>query len=535
MPIDVRLIISAQDRATRVLQGVGRSVGGLGNQFRQGGLAAGMMTGAIIGAGAAALKIASNIEQARIAFETMTGSVEATQKLLQELSDFAVKTPFDLPGVIAAAKQLMAMGSTVDTVIPDLKMLGDVAAGLSVPLWRLVINFGQVRAQGKLTGRELRDFAVAGVPLIDELAESLGVAKDEIAEMTRRGEIGFEDVRKVFIKMTSEGGKFEDLMTKQAKSFSGVMANVRDELIRMTAQIAGIAVSGEIREGSFFAVMKKAADALLISLQKLTPTLVKLSDWITKNKVVIFALAGAITAVLIVAIGALMATFGLSFVVLAKFMVIGALVGATIAALIESFNRARDTVKNWRDKLSRFFSETKSSAISNFEGMRNSIISVFDSIRNAIIGKVQEVKDFLSRNWATWGVRLQLPDFGAMFRRWQEGIPDWVRKRMEEMPFWLRPFAERKYVLTGGLQTGGIVPGTPGEAKLAVVHGGEKVIPHGVGETAGETKLEVHIHAGTILASKTEVREFAKMIYEELTNLARAQRKAPIELFNLQP
>lgn len=48
--------------------------------------------------------------------------------MLQNLSDFAAKTPFELPEVRQNAKQLLAMGVSTENVIPTLKALGDVAS-----------------------------------------------------------------------------------------------------------------------------------------------------------------------------------------------------------------------------------------------------------------------------------------------------------------------------------------------------------------------------------------------------------------------
>lgn len=48
--------------------------------------------------------------------------------MLEDLSDFAAKTPFELPEVRQNAKQLLAMGVSAENVIPTLKALGDVAS-----------------------------------------------------------------------------------------------------------------------------------------------------------------------------------------------------------------------------------------------------------------------------------------------------------------------------------------------------------------------------------------------------------------------
>ena len=174
------------------------------------------------------LNEAGEDEQVRIAFETMLGSAEAMEKKLKELEAFAIRTPFTLKGIKQNSKLLLGMGIEAEKLVPTLKFLGDVAAGLSVPLQRLALNFGQVRNQNKLTGRELRDFAVAGVPLLDELAKNLGKATKEIASMISAGDISFEDVEKAFESMTSGSGRFADLMTKQSKSLFGLMSNIQD-------------------------------------------------------------------------------------------------------------------------------------------------------------------------------------------------------------------------------------------------------------------------------------------------------------------
>lgn len=167
-------------------------------------------------------------EQTRIAFETMLGSAEAMEEKLRELEDFAVRTPFTLKGIKASSKQLLAMNIEADKLLPTLKFLGDVSAGLSVPLSRLALNFGQVRNQNKLTGRELRDFAIAGVPLLDELAKNLGKTTSEIQKLISQGAISFPDVEAAFESMTSGSGRFADLMDKQSKSFFGILSNIQD-------------------------------------------------------------------------------------------------------------------------------------------------------------------------------------------------------------------------------------------------------------------------------------------------------------------
>ena len=185
------------------------------------------------------ITLADNLEQAKIAFTTMLWSEEKAIAMLQDLSDFAAKTPFELPEVRQNAKQLLAMGVSAENIIPTLKALGDAAAGTGADMTRLAMNYGQVITQGHLTGRELRDFLVNGIPLLDELAKNAGKSKEEIQNMISSGQISANDVTKAFETMTSEGGKFENLMYKQSATFTGLWSNFQDQLSQMGERIGG--------------------------------------------------------------------------------------------------------------------------------------------------------------------------------------------------------------------------------------------------------------------------------------------------------
>lgn len=173
-------------------------------------------------------KTLSEFEQLDVAFETMLGSADKANILVKDMLQFAAKTPFEIKEIGPTVKQLLAVGIESDNVLSTLKALGDVASGLSVPVSRLALNFGQIKTQGKLTGRELRDFSMAGVPLIAELSKMLNVADKDITDMVSRGEIGFDKVDQAFKNMTSSGGRFANLMERQAKTLGGMYSNFKD-------------------------------------------------------------------------------------------------------------------------------------------------------------------------------------------------------------------------------------------------------------------------------------------------------------------
>ena len=239
---------------------------------------------------------AAELEQQQISFETMLGSAEAAAKMLQELSDFASKTPFELQGIRGTAKQLMAMGIESDKIIPTMKALGDVSAGLSVDLDRIAYNYGQVKTQTKLTGVELKDFMRAGIPLLGALADVLETSEEKVKEMVTAGQVGFPVVEEAFRRMTSEGGQFENLMFKQSASLSGMLSNLNDNITRMS-EVIGTAL---------LPVAKELTDKFIEITEKITA-------WVEKNP----ELAATILKISL-AVTALMASMGLLGLILPR-------------------------------------------------------------------------------------------------------------------------------------------------------------------------------------------------------------------------
>ena len=214
------------------------------------------------------INVRGEIQQLGIAFETMLGSKERADRMMSDIVDMAKRTPFTLTDVATNAKQLMAMGIAADEVIGTLKSLGDVAAGVSVPISRIAINYGQVRALGRLQSREIRDFAMAGIPIVEQLANMLGKTASEIYEMVDAGSVGFPLVEQAFKNMSGEGGKFYNLMEKQNSSLTGQIEKLKDEIQLMFNEI------GESQEGVIYGSIG-VASSLVENYERVGKTLME--------------------------------------------------------------------------------------------------------------------------------------------------------------------------------------------------------------------------------------------------------------------
>lgn len=242
MTNEISYILKLKDEATKTLDTFGSKLSQVSGKNIQEFGASMVKIGAgftAIGAGTALLtknliETASSFEQQAVAFNTLTGSVELGQKTLANLIDFAAKTPFEIPQILEQSKRLMAMGTSADDLIDIFRALGDVASGVGMEkLPQLVLAFGQIQARGQLMGTELRQLTEAGF----NLADAMGVTNGALMEMIENGEVGFEDVKKAFMDVTAEGGRFHDMMLNQSLTTAGQLSNLNDKITVLKASI----------------------------------------------------------------------------------------------------------------------------------------------------------------------------------------------------------------------------------------------------------------------------------------------------------
>lgn len=188
--------------------------------------------------------VRGEFQKLEVAFETMLQSKGKAEALMAQIVDTAAKTPFDLQGVANGAKQLLAYGVASENVNDTLIRLGDIAAGLSIPLGDLVYLYGTTMAQGRMFTMDLRQFQGRGVPMAEALAEVMGVTKQEVSALVTEGKVGFPEMQKAIESMTDAGGKFAGLMEKQSQTITGQISNLKDSIQQAFNEI------GEQSEGA---------------------------------------------------------------------------------------------------------------------------------------------------------------------------------------------------------------------------------------------------------------------------------------------
>lgn len=295
----------------------------------------GLVTAALGGVGIAAVKMAADMEQNKIAFTTMLGSAQAAESMLSQLATFAEKTPFEFTGLVNSTKRLLAYGYTAQEIIPTLTSIGDAVAamgGSSEVLDRVTLAFGQMKAKGFVSGEEMRQLAEAGIPAWQFLANAIGKTIPEAMKLAEDKALNAEAAMAgMLAQMTT---KYGGMMEKQSGTITGILSNIKDK-------------SGTL--------MRTMGDEIVQALdlkKRLQGALTFLDDFSARVKnsgvkeaimemippdamAAIYALAGAITAVLIPALAGLAMTATVAGVLMWKLVAIGAVVGIVAGTMYQ--------------------------------------------------------------------------------------------------------------------------------------------------------------------------------------------------------
>ena len=244
--INLTMTIRAVDQARSVIGGISSALMNL---------ASGNVLGAIAGVGEAmvgvgdavakaseaAVESSAQFEQMTVAMQTLLPVGNQAQQMMQNLWNFAAKTPFQFQDIDAAAQKLLAFKFNSQAVIPILTSIGDTlgALGKSTPaqLAGVVDIFGKIEAQGHLTAATMTQLARRGIPAWQELAQQMGVSVPTLQEMVKKGLVPADTAVKGLasgMEKTFGGG-----MAKQALTFNGLMTTVKDNIQAAMRSFAG--------------------------------------------------------------------------------------------------------------------------------------------------------------------------------------------------------------------------------------------------------------------------------------------------------
>lgn len=259
-------LVRGFERANSHAGKLNSTVQDLKSLFLQGGLVFGAQQFAM-----SIITTGGEMEKQHIALQSILGDMQNANTMFNQIKELALNSPFTFSELNRDVKQLAAYGVEYDQLYDTTKRLADMSSGLGVSFDRIALAFGQVQARGWLDGKELRQIAYAGIPLLDKLSkfyskqEGRNISTSEIKTRISNREVSFDDVKSIFWQMTDAGGQFYNMQQVLSETLLGRYNKLKDAWEIMLAEFA----SGDALVGKFFKTAIDGATALVQSLHTL--------------------------------------------------------------------------------------------------------------------------------------------------------------------------------------------------------------------------------------------------------------------------
>lgn len=232
-------LVRGFERANSHAGKLNSTVQDLKSLFLQGGLVFGAQQFAM-----SIITTGGEMEKQHIALQSILGDMQNANTMFNQIKELALNSPFKFSELNRDVKQLAAYGVKYNQLYDTTKRLADMSSGLGVSFDRIALAFGQVQARGWLDGKELRQIAYAGIPLLEKLSEfyskqeGRNVSTSEIKTRISSRDVSFDDVKSIFWQMTDAGGQFYNMQQVLSETLLGRYNKLKDAWEIMLADFA---------------------------------------------------------------------------------------------------------------------------------------------------------------------------------------------------------------------------------------------------------------------------------------------------------
>lgn len=251
------------EQAKEKASGLSSTMQDLKSLFLQGGVVYGAQQFVM-----SVIQTGGELEKQHIALQSILGDMQNANTMFAQVKELALNSSFTFSELNKDVKQLAAYGVEYDDLYDTAKRLADMSSGLGVSFERIALAFGQVQARGWLDGKELRQIAYAGIPLLEKLSEYYSkregrkVSTSEVKTRISGRGVDFEDVKNIFWEMTDAGGQFYNMQQVLSETLLGRYNKLKDAWEIMLSEFA----SGNSLMGSG---LKKTIDLVTWLVQSL--------------------------------------------------------------------------------------------------------------------------------------------------------------------------------------------------------------------------------------------------------------------------
>lgn len=189
----------------------------------------------------ASFETAIQFERQGAAIEALAGDVNAARKLMDDIQQFALATPFTFFELLESSKQLLAFGFSLEQILPTLAVVGKAAAATGQSMADTVFPLAQSASEWKLTWKDIRQFLSRGILSLNDVAKAAGVARDQVKFLTESGRLTFPIMAQAMKNNAMEGGRFAKSITALSDTVFGLTQRFKD-LFQLIKRDIGFAI-----------------------------------------------------------------------------------------------------------------------------------------------------------------------------------------------------------------------------------------------------------------------------------------------------
>ena len=365
---------------------------------------------------------ASDIQSLRASFESLTGSVDSTNKVMDTLYKFSFNTAFTNKDIQSAGRSFLAVGQNVDGMKESLQLAGDIAGATGADLTQLVLPLSQAYARGTLQTQDFYQILNSGAGALRGTLQQVVASKTGIKNLgdaMSQGKVTTDLLWEAMRMATAQGGFAFNGAIKQAQTFNGRMSNLGETITNVGLGMLGVnSATGEVDSNGIFAkfsdvvfgltnylsgsnfqaIMKGIADGLTNAVNSLAGAIsfvVQNKDIFAPIAVGIAAIVTAMTAwnvitkIITIAQGifnAVMAANPISIIILA--------IAGLVAGLVYFFTQTKTGQAVWSSFMS-FLTGVWNGLTAGFAAVGSFFASIWNSIQGAIAGFL----GWFGQNW----------------------------------------------------------------------------------------------------------------------------------------
>lgn len=232
--------------------------------------------------GVMGIKSASDLEGTAAQMRVLTGNAAVANQMFAQLYKYAAETPFEFPDIAKGAKTLLGFGIAQEKIIPNIKMLGDLAGATGADFSSLATVFGQVNATGRLMGQDALQLINNNIPITTMLAKQLGISVQDVKKRMEEGKISAEEFNTAMLNATKEGGFAFQGADQLAKTFSGRMSTLKDQVAEFARNLIGVKIDPQlgltVEPGGLFDRMSQLIPKVIAFIQELSTKFTQFKD-----------------------------------------------------------------------------------------------------------------------------------------------------------------------------------------------------------------------------------------------------------------